>query len=145
MISKHILKEIITTNAEFILKYAGNIVAREGVLFPETLSKVVVLYGVRRSGKTFILYDLFKKYRDISLYLDFEDERLLDFELKDFRLLKDAFLDLKPHLVGKKLVFLLDEVQNVEGWEKFCRRAAERENIRVFAGGSSSRMMPDEI
>jgi predicted AAA+ superfamily ATPase len=30
-------------------------------------------------------------------------------------------------------------------WEKFCRRAAERENIRVFASGSSSRMMPDEI
>ncbi|MEA3385932.1 MAG: ATP-binding protein [Thermodesulfobacteriota bacterium] len=145
MISKHILKEIITTNAEFILKYAGNIVVREGVLFPETLSKVVVLYGVRRSGKTFILYDLFKKYRDVSLYLDFEDERLLDFELKDFRVLKDAFLDLKPHLVGQRLVFLLDEVQNVEGWEKFCRRAAERENIRVFASGSSSRIMPDEI
>ena len=89
MISKHILKEIITANEEFILRHTGDIVAREGILFPETVRKVVVFYGARRSGKTFILYDLFKKYRDVSLYLDFEDERLLDFELNDFRLLKD--------------------------------------------------------
>lgn len=46
MISKHILKEIITTNEEFILRHTGNIVGREGVLFPETVRKVVVFYGV---------------------------------------------------------------------------------------------------
>jgi len=145
MISRHILKEIITTNEGFILKHTGNIVGREGVLFPETVRKVVVFYGARRSGKTFILYDLFKKYHDVSLYLDFEDERLLDFEIKDFRALKDVFLELKPHLAGKRVVFLLDEVQNIGGWEKFCRRAVERENIRIFASGSSSKIMPDEI
>jgi len=145
MITKHILKEIITTNEGFILEHAGNIVGREGVSFPDTLRKIVVFYGVRRSGKTFILYDLFRKYLDVSLYLDFEDERLIDFELKDFRVLKDVFLELKPHLVGKKLVFLLDEIQNVEGWERFCRRAVEREDIRVFVSGSSSKMMPAEI
>jgi len=145
MISKHILKEIITTNEEFILKHTGNIVGREGVLFPETVRKVVVFYGARRSGKTFILYNLFKKYRDVSLYLDYEDERLLDFEIKDFRALKDVFFELKPHLAGKRVVFLLDEVQNIEGWERFCRRAVERENIRIFVSGSSSKVMPDEI
>ena len=145
MISKHILKEIITTNEEFILKHTGNIVGREGVLFPETVRKVVLFYGARRSGKTFILYNLFKKYRDVSLYLDYEDERLLDFEIKDFRALKDVFFELKPHLAGKRVVFLLDEVQNIGGWERFCRRAVERENIRIFVSGSSSKVMPDEI
>lgn len=145
MISKHILKEIFTTNEEFILRHTGDIVAREGVLFSEIVRKVVVFYGARRSGKTFILYDLFKKYRDVSLYLDFEDERLLDFELNDFRVLKDVFLELKPDLAGKRLVFLLDEVQNIDGWERFCRRAVEREDIRVFTSGSSSKMMPAEI
>ncbi|MDL1969348.1 MAG: hypothetical protein LWW97_12660 [Deltaproteobacteria bacterium] len=62
MISKHILKKIITANEEFILRHTGNIVVREGILFPETVRKVVVFYGAKRSGKTFILYDLFKKY-----------------------------------------------------------------------------------
>jgi len=145
MISKHILKEIITANEDFILRHTGDIVAREGFVFPETVRKVVVFYGARRSGKTFILYDLFKKYREVSLYLDFEDERLLDFELNDFRVLKDVFLELKPHLAGNRLLFLLDEVQNIDGWEKFCRRAAEREDIRIFASVSSSKVMPAEI
>jgi len=45
MISKYILKEIITTNEEFILKHTGDIVDREEVVFPKTLRKVVVFYG----------------------------------------------------------------------------------------------------
>ena len=145
MISKNILKEIIVSNEDFILQQIKTIVDREGVVFPEILNKTVVFYGVRRSGKTFILFDLFKRYRDHSLYIDFEDERLLGFELKDFDRLKDAVLELKPHLIGKELVFLLDEVQNIEGWERFCRRSVERENIRVFVSGSSSKMMPSEF
>lgn len=145
MISKNSLKEIIISNEDFILQQITKIVDREGVVFPEILKKTVVFYGVRRSGKTFILFDLFKRYKDHSLYIDFEDERLLGFELKDFERLKDAVLELKPHLIGKELVFLLDEVQNIEGWERFCRRSVERENIRVFVSGSSSKMMPSEF
>lgn len=145
MISKHILKEIIVSNEEFILKRVRKIVDREGIYFPETLNKAVVFYGVRRSGKTFILFSLFKKYRDRALYIDFEDDRLTGFQLKDFEELKEVMLELRPHLINKELVFLLDEVQNVKGWERFCRRAVERENIKVFVSGSSSRMMPFEI
>ena len=145
MINKNILKEIIVANEEFILRQVKRIVHRKGIRVPESLNKVVVLYGVRRSGKTFILFDLFKKFRGRSLYIDFEDERLTGFQAKDFERLKESMLELKPQLIGKELVFLLDEVQNVEGWEKFCRRAVERENIKVFVSGSSSKMMPLEI
>lgn len=145
MISKHRLKEIIVSNEEFILKEIKRIVKREGLSFPKRLKKAVVFYGVRRSGKTFILFDFFKQYKDSSLYIDFEDERLSEFELKDFENLKESFLALKPHLIGKELVFLLDEIQDINGWEKFCKRAVERENIKVFVSGSSSKMMPSEI
>lgn len=47
--------------------------------------------------------------------------------------------------MNKKKYFFLDEVQNIKGWEKFCRRAVEKENINVFAAGSSSKIMPLEI
>jgi hypothetical protein len=144
MIVKSTLKEIITSNEEFILKQVNRILDRE-IHFPGALKKVVVLYGVRRSGKTFILYQLFQKYSGNSLYIDFEDERLTGFELNDFKKLKDVMLELKPHLIGKEVVFLLDEVQNIKGWEKFCRRAVERENIKVYVSGSSSKIMPSEI
>ncbi len=144
MIRKEKLKEIIVSNREFILSI-DNIIEREGMLLPEKLNKVVVLYGPRRSGKSFILFDFFKKNSDYSLYIDFEDERLSDFELEDFDLLKEAFIELNLHLLNKKKLFFLDEIQNVTGWEKFCRRAVEKENISVFVAGSSSKVMPKEI
>lgn len=145
MPGKQTLKEIIVSNQEFIMKQVGKTVDREGISFPTALKKTVVFYGVRRSGKTFILFDIFKKCRDRSLYIDFEDERLTGFQLKDFEKLRESFLELNPHLSGKEIVFLLDEVQNIEGWERFCRRGVERENINVFVSGSSSKMMPSEI
>jgi uncharacterized protein len=145
MISKELLKQIIVSNEDFILKQVKHIIGRERVFLPESLNKAVIFYGVRRSGKTFLLYDLFKKKQGRSLYIDFEDERLSGFDLKDLQSLKDAFLELKPQLVGQELVFLLDELQNITGWEKFCRRAVEREQINVFVSGSSSKVMPAEI
>lgn len=145
MISKEVLKNIILSNEEFILKKVKRIIRREMIALPESMNKAVIFYGVRRSGKTFLLFDFLKKHSGNSLYVDFEDERLSGFHLKDFEALKDAFLELKPHLIGKELVFLLDEVQNIKGWEKFCRRAVEREQIKIYISGSSSKVMPSEI
>ena len=140
MTSKEKLKEVILSNQEFIFNRVNDIVKRENVHFPGRLNKVVMLYGVRRSGKSFVLFDLFKRYKDTSLYIDFEDDRLLDFQPDDFEILREAFLELKPDLLNKKKRFLLDEIQNIEGWEKFCRRAVEKENIDVFVAGSSSKI-----
>jgi predicted AAA+ superfamily ATPase len=145
MIRKELLKEIIVTNEEYILNKIPNIISREGICLPVGLNKVVIFFGVRRSGKTYILYDLFRKNKENSLYIDFEDERLSDFETEDFKTLKEAFLELKPHLAGKEVLFLFDEIQNTKNWEKFVRRIVERENIKVFITGSSSKVMPKEI
>lgn len=145
MISKNLLKEIILSNEDFILNKISNPITRKDIYIPLDIRKVVVFFGVRRSGKTFILYDLFKKNIKNSLYIDFEDERLSGFELKDFDNLKQVFFELKPHLIGKECFFLFDEIQNISGWEKFCRRLVEKEHIKVFITGSSSKMMPYEI
>lgn len=142
--NKNILKEVVLSNENYI-KNVGPIVKREGISLPNSLKKVTIFYGVRRSGKTFILFSLFKRYKNNSIYIDFEDDRLQGFELKDFENLKEAVLELKPELIGKKIVFLFDEVQNINGWEKFCRRATERENSTIFVSGSSSKVMPYEI
>jgi len=142
--NKELLKEVIVSNENYI-KSIDLIVERECVKLPSSLRKVVIFYGVRRSGKTFILFDLYKKHKDNAVYIDFEDDRLQEFKLKDFENLKEAVLELKPDLINKKIVFLFDEVQNVDGWERFSRRVVERENANVFVSGSSSKMMPYEI
>lgn len=145
MLSKDILKEVVISNEEFIVKHVRSIIPREGIRLPDELKKTVVFYGVRRSGKTFILYDIFHKHSEQAFYLDFEDDRLRGFDIKDFERFKNVVTELRPQLIGREKVFLFDEIQNVEGWEKFCRRLVERENIKVFVSGSSSQVLPAEI
>ncbi len=146
MVSAETIKEIIRSNEDFILREIGAVVAREGLCLPSGTRKVGVIYGVRRSGKTFLLYDLFKKHATGALYIDFEDERIRDIRLGDLERIKDAFFELKPQLLGKdKCLFLFDEIQNVPGWEKFARRMVEKERIGIFVAGSSSKITPRQL
>ena len=80
---------------------------------------------------------------DAALYLDFEDDRLAGFTPADFSTVQDAFLELRPEAAGR-IVYLFDEIQHVEDWERFCRRVTERENAAVYVTGSSSKLMPLE-
>jgi uncharacterized protein len=145
MVREQDLKEIIVSNAAYI-EEIPEIQRRDNIVLPdEKTRKVVVFYGVRRSGKTYLLYETFKKHPKNSLYIDFEDERLRDFTVNDFNKLREAYFDLHPDLVGKEVYFLLDEIQNVPSWERFVRRVTEREKIRVYVSGSSSKMTPQEL
>ena len=132
-------------NRDFIRKIPGKFVERECFRLPEKIKKVVVLYGVRRSGKTYLLYQLMRENIDNSLYIDFEDERLEGFSMGDFEILRETFYELFPDLIQKKVYFLFDEIQVVDGWEKFCRRLVEKSQAEVFAAGSSSKIYPENI
>jgi len=145
MFGREKLKELLVEVDEHIVGQAGEIVSRELAPVPSGLKKTSVYYGVRRSGKTYVLYDLYRHRRPDALYVDFEDDRLHGFALEDFDSLVKAFHDLHPGLEGKNRTFLLDEVQNVTGWERFCRRVVEKEGGTVFVTGSSSKMLPGEI
>jgi len=143
MISKNIIKEIILSNRAFIMESVSGIVPRAAgeVVAP---GKTVIMHGIRRSGKTFIIYDIFRRNSDAALYLDFEDDRLIGFTAADFLTVQDAFLELRPETSGR-IVYLFDEIQHVEEWERFCRRVTERENAAVYVTGSSSKLMPLEV
>lgn len=143
MISKNIIKEIILSNRDFILESVSGIVPRAAAEIVAS-GKTVIMHGIRRSGKTFILYDIFRRNSNAALYLDFEDDRLAGFTAADFQTVRDAFLELKPEAEGR-IVYLFDEIQHVEEWERFCRRVTERENAAVYVTGSSSRLMPLEV
>ena len=83
-----------------------------------------VLVGLRRAGKSYMLYqrihDLLQQGHSIEeiLYFNFEDDRLADIQLSDLDLIKQAYEELFAH----KPIFMLDEIQLVDGWEKFARR-----------------------
>lgn len=146
MISKEVIKDIIKSNEDFINNTVGEILPRHKVTFPAKLKKVKIVYGARRSGKTFLLYGLFKRNKGNALYIDFEDERLNGIELNELDKIRESFFELKPQLLhSEDVVFLFDEIQNIRGWEKYARRLVEREGIDLCVAGSSSQITPSRI
>lgn len=138
---KNILKEIILRQQTFIPKV--HLVKR---CIPIEPNGNYVFVGLRRAGKSYMLYqyiqELISRGHDISevLFINFEDERLVDMKKEDLHLLLEAYCELFPH---KPIVFL-DEIQNIEGWEHFARRLAD-EKYKVFVTGSNAHMLSREI
>ena len=101
--------------------------------------KIVAITGVRRSGKSTLLRQISKAY-DSYAYLNFEDDRLLDFTHSDFNTLIEAFLELD----SKVKTFFFDEIQVVTGWERFVRRLFT-EGYKLFITGSNAKLLSSEI
>ena len=91
-----------------------------------------IFVGVRRCGKSFLLYQrmfelILKGHNwDEFLYINFEDERLIGFDVSDFNTLLEAYYSLYQE---KSPILFLDEIQNIDGWEKFARRMADQKRI----------------
>lgn len=117
---------------------------------PVNSKKIIALTGVRRSGKTYQLYNaitrLIKqkiKLKNI-LYFNFEDERI---DKNNFVLnnIIESYQELYPEINLGNCYFLFDEIQNIGGWEKFVRRIYEQISKNIFITGSNSKMLSREI
>lgn len=146
MEKKEIFKKIIIDSQN--IKF--NLVSRD-LKFPFGVHKVISLYGPRRCGKTYLFYQTVQELmqrnvpREQIIYINFEDERILPFEKKDWEILLDSYFELYPENVNKKIYLFLDEIQEAPLWEKFVRRLSEKENFNLFLTGSSSKLFAKEI
>jgi len=140
---KNIMKEILLEQKE-LLKEKERGIEREELQVINRYVKVphvVVISGLRRSGKSTLLLQIMDTYYDENVYYcNFEDERLTDFTSKDFNMLYETFLE----LFGESKVFFFDEIQNIKGWEMFVRRMFDSGN-KIFITGSNASMLSKEI
>ncbi len=134
---------------EFHESKLPGVISRE-LLIPET-NKIITLVGSRRSGKTFYFYQLMNELmekgvpKDRMLYVDFDDDRLYPLALDELDDLLEAYYELYPGNKTIRKYLFFDEVQNVEGWERFVRRVSEKEKVKVYLTGSSSKLLSREI
>ncbi|HLC73766.1 MAG TPA: ATP-binding protein [Candidatus Nanoarchaeia archaeon] len=144
MLSEAEIKEILVRQRETILnkKYGIERTVLREVESKIKLPHVVVLTGLRRSGKSTLLRQLIKKhYKDEDFYyINFEDERLFNFPANEFNRLFEALIS----LYGKKVTFFLDEIQNVINFETFVRRLYE-EGFKFFITGSNASLLSKEL
>lgn len=139
MISPSQLEELVLSQKESFLSRDPGI-PREVDSGPHTKTgSIVVITGIRRCGKSTLMRQLSAQYRDF-LYINFDDDRLMDFTLADFPALMLVFEKTSP---GTKVIFI-DEVQNVAGWERFIRRIHD-EGYKVFLTGSNANLLSAEL
>ncbi len=105
-----------------------------------------VLVGVRQAGKSYMLYKRARQMITVGyqiedmVYINFDDERLIGMTADDFDLILQAYQSVYNHAP----VLLFDEIQNVEGWEHFARRLANKK-YHVYITGSNAKMLSRDI
>ena len=119
---------------------------KKDAIVPRTVSekfikskKISVISGIRRSGKSTLLKQIAGGLEGYC-YLNFEEDRLLDFKYNDFNALYEVFLE----LYGEQKVFFFDEIQDVYGWEKFVRRLFD-DDKKIFITGSNAKLLSSEL
>jgi hypothetical protein len=146
MNKKDVFKEIIRS----FHKKSLAVVKKRSLALPLNSGKVITVSGVRRSGKTYLLLDAVSRLlaQGVELasvvYVNFEDERL-ETDKKDLDLILQAYQELYPEAELAKTYFFFDEIQNVDGWEKFIRRVYDTVSENIFVTGSNSKLLSTDI
>jgi len=139
---KRIIKALISEKQEEISRIE---LIERPIFLEDTVNYVFV--GIRRAGKSYLLFQHIQhliKTRQVTiediLYINFEDERISSIKAEDLNL----FLESYKEMYDRKPLVYLDEIQNIDGWEKFARRLADSK-YRVFVTGSNAKMLSKEI
>jgi predicted AAA+ superfamily ATPase len=104
--------------------------------------RIISIIGPRRAGKTYYFYQLCTVDRKSSLYLNFEDTRLMDVTFREIRDLIRVYMELASKTPSN---IYFDEVQNVEKWEIALRELLDLQSYNIFVTGSSSKLLSREI
>ncbi len=102
--------------------------------------EIIVITGSRRSGKSYLLLQ-FKEMIKSGSYINFEDDRFLNFNEDGF----DNLLKAIYEVYGENNdVFFFDEIQNIKNWEIFVRRLYNYK-YKVFITGSNANLLSSEL
>lgn len=105
---------------------------------PVADSFATIITGIRRCGKSTLLLQLLRRDYQDAIYLNFDDIRLSGFETSDL-------IRLHREIERRDIkILFFDEIQIVEGWEKYINQLL-REGYKVFITGSNASMLSVEL
>jgi predicted AAA+ superfamily ATPase len=105
------------------------------------LPHAVIVSGLRRAGKSTLLAQMAHHLGiDQFYYINFEDDRFLGFQAEDATDLYKVLLE----VFGERKIFIIDEVQNIPGWEHFVRRFMDM-GFKFYITGSNASLLSKEL
>lgn len=114
--------------------------------------KAFVCIGVRRCGKSTLLYQIIEDLKrngvknENILYINFFDDRLMDIKRGKLSLVTEAYYSIFPEKKGAETIYcFFDEIQEADNWEPFIDRLLRTEKCEVFISGSSAKMLSKEL
>lgn len=138
MIQANFLQEIIRQQKDVLHAKEEGMLRDNLNYLPDIDHFALIISGVRRCGKSTLLHQLLKKKHTEALYINFDDPRLYDFQIDDFRKL-DQIISTTGHSV-----LMFDEIQTIKGWERYVRQKLD-EDYKVFVTGSNASLLSKEL
>jgi len=106
-----------------------------------SLPHAIIISGLRRAGKSTLLAQMARKLGEEQFYyLNFEDDRFLGFQAED----ANAVYQTLVALFGERKIFVVDEIQNIQGWEHFVRRFMDM-GFKFYITGSNASLLSREL
>lgn len=138
MIQIEFLHQVINHQREAIAHRDAGMLREQLQILPETTSHVLIVSGIRRCGKSTLLFQLLNNRYPNAFYLNFDDPRLYDFEIVDFVKLDEIIRE------SGSSVLMFDEIQLVSGWERYVRQKLD-ESFQLFVTGSNASLLSKEL
>lgn len=132
MILKDTLRKIVLLQKKEIIHQQLGISRELKKLIDIKSSHILIISGIRRSGKSTLLRQIMKTLKNFY-YFDFEDQRTINFQVSDFEKLDELFNE-----VFFSNNYFFDEIQNVSDWERFIRKKHNSKSKLIITGSNSS-------
>jgi predicted AAA+ superfamily ATPase len=155
MIKEELLKRVIVEQQQFLSTAAHDeLWEREyqtDIRSSLENDHIVFLTGVRRSGKSYLLKivkQITSQEKDLEdrnfLYINFEDERLVNIEAHQLSGIIELYFRLYQPDFDKKILLLFDEIQHIPHWDRWINRLFEQKRFKIFITGSNASLLKKE-
>lgn len=137
MILKSVLFNIINSQQKLFFSKEIGVVRDINIDFDDESTQLIVVNGIKRTGKSSFLFQLYKQNFQDVFYINFEHPGLYDFDQNDFFKLDEIII-----ATGNSVLFF-DEITELKGWQGYVRQKLD-EGYRVVLTASNSEILNDE-